>query len=125
MTHTQKRIFVIDDDPNIIEFLSYNLKKEGYEVVSAASGLQGIWEISDDHLPDLVLLDLMMPSPDGYELCQFLKTSDTFRQIPVIIISAKGSEQDIKQGLEIGAEAYLSKPFSINSLLNLVQQLTA
>jgi DNA-binding response OmpR family regulator len=119
----KKTIFVIDDDPDIVEFLSYNLEKEGYQIMKAPSGLEALWQITADPLPDLILLDLMMPSPNGYELCKYLKASDDFRDIPVIIISAKGTEEDIQKGLLIGADAYLPKPFKVSSLLELLRHL--
>ncbi len=116
-----KKILLIDDDPDIVEFVSYNLRREGYQVESAFSGLGGLWQIEGDRLPDLILLDLMMPSPDGYEICKFLKSSDDFRKIPVIIISAKGREEDIENGLALGADAYLPKPFSVSALMEIIQ----
>jgi DNA-binding response OmpR family regulator len=122
MGTTNIRILICDDDPDIVEFLSYNLKKAGYEVITAGSGLNALWEVEDDRLPDLILLDLMMPSPDGYEVCQFLKSSDEFRQIPLIIISAKGSREDIEKGLGYGANAYLPKPFTIDELFGMIRQ---
>ena len=113
----QKSVLIVDDDPDIVELLSYNLKRRGYTVTTSASGLNAIWEIEGGKLPDLVLLDLMMPSPDGYDLCRFLKGCDDFRKVPLVIISAKGTPEDLQKGLEMGADAYLPKPFSIGSLM--------
>lgn len=116
MDKEEKKILIVDDDPDIIEFLSYNLRKGGYEVIFAGSGLNALWEVEDDRLPDLILLDLMMPSPDGYEVCQFLKSSDDFRNVPLIIVSAKGTREDVQKGLGLGANAYITKPFTIDEL---------
>lgn len=115
-----KRIFLIEDDPDLVDLISYNLKKAGYEVVTAFSGVQAIWSAVVKARPDCILLDLMMPSPDGYEICDFLKSSEDFRDIPIIIISARGAPQDIEKAINLGADVFLVKPFSIDSLLGLV-----
>lgn len=118
MDKEQKKILVIDDDPDILEILEYNLKKEGYRVVTAPSGLNVMWGLEEDQPPDVVLLDVMMPTLNGLDLCRYLKSSDDFRQIPVIIVSAKGTADDMKKGLAVGADAYLPKAsFSMSSLL--------
>ena len=118
-----KKVFVVDDDDDIIEMVTYNLKKFGYEVMTAASGLRGMWDLDEDNLPDLVLLDIMMPVLDGYEVCKYIRASDSFRHIPIIMISAKGTSEDIQKGIELGANAYLPKPFSIKALMNEVGKL--
>ena len=118
----KKKIFIIDDDPDILELLNYNLTKAGYETIQAASGLGALWEFQGEGLPDLILLDLMMPSPDGYEICRFLKNSSGLQQIPVVIISAKGAKDNIDRVFSLGAEAYLPKPFSIDQLLYVVNR---
>src|SRR5262245_41047942 len=120
MSEPTKRIFLIEDDPDLVELLSYNLERAGYEVVSAFSGVQAIWAAVAKKRPDCILLDLMMPSPDGYEICDFLKSSADFRDIPIIIISARGAPQDIEKAINLGADVFLVKPFSIDSLLGLV-----
>jgi DNA-binding response OmpR family regulator len=117
-----KKILVIDDDPDILELLEYNLKKEGYSVVTAPSGLNAMWGLEEDERPDVILLDLMMPTLDGYELCRYLKSSDDFKDIPVLIVSAKGSREDIEKGFSLGADRYLPKSsFTIESLLKEVR----
>ncbi len=117
-------IFVIDDDEEISQLIDYNLQKEGYKTFQMHSGIQAIWEISKQHRPNCILLDIMMPSPDGFEICDFLKNSEDYRDVPVIIVSAKGSPEDIEKGLELGADAFLPKPFSTDTLLKLVQRFT-
>ena len=116
-TQNQGTVFVIDDDVDIVELFAYNLQKLGYEVVTAPSGITAIWAIVDAKRPDVILLDIMMPSPDGYEICQFLKTEEAYKDIPVIIISARGTQEDIERGLALGANAYLPKPFGLEDLL--------
>ncbi len=122
MTETKKNIFVIDDDPDIAHLIHYNLKKAGYNTSLIHSGLQAIWEVSKEKRPDCILLDIMMPSPDGFELCDYLKSSEDYRDIPLIIISAKGSPQDIERALELGADAFLPKPFPMDTLIKMVQR---
>jgi len=119
----EKKILVIDDDPDVLELLEYNLKKEGFYVVTAPSGLSAMWGLEEDRRPDVVLLDLMMPTLDGYEMCKYLKSSDEFRGVPVIIISAKGSREDVRKGLALGADAYLPKAsFSMKALIEEVRR---
>ena len=118
-----KKILVIDDDPDILELIDYNLSKAGYRVVTAPSGLNAVWGLEEDGPPDVILLDLMMPTLDGLDMCRFLKSSDDFRDIPVIIVSAKGSREDIAKGFAVGADAYLPKStFSMSTLLHEVQK---
>ena len=120
MEPKQKYVLLIEDDPDLVELLTYNLNKAGYEVLSAFSGVQAIWSTVAKNRPDCILLDLMMPSPDGYEICDFLKSSEDYRDIPIIIISARGAPQDIEKAINLGADVFLVKPFSIDSLLGLV-----
>src|SRR3989338_9280411 len=113
METERKTILIIDDDPDIVQLLAYNLQQEGYRVFTASSGLAGLWDLVGSDKPDLILLDIMMPSPNGYELCRFLKTSEEFHDVPVVIISAKGSPEEIRKGIEVGADGYIPKPFRI------------
>ena len=110
------KITIIEDEEDIRHLVCYNLEKEGYSVSSYESGERGLNGIKNDP-PDLVLLDLMLPGIDGMEVCRRLKQNAATRDIPVIIISAKGEENDIITGLERGADDYLSKPFSPKILL--------
>jgi two-component system phosphate regulon response regulator PhoB len=110
------KITIIEDEEDIRQLVRYNLEKEGYLVSSHESGEVGLSSIKSDP-PDLVLLDLMLPGIDGMEVCRRLKKDAATRDIPVIILSAKGEEADIVAGLEQGADDYLSKPFSPKILL--------
>lgn len=108
-----KRILVIDDEPMIVESVSYNLKQEGYEVVTAVDGEAGL-KLAETGEFDLILLDLMLPGIDGLEICRrFRKQSD----IPIIMLTAKEGEIDRVLGLELGADDYITKPFSMRELL--------
>ena len=113
---TREKIVVIEDEPDIVEVISYNLKNEGYRVLSVDRGDEGI-NLIRDQSPSLVILDLMLPGMDGLSVCQQLKSDPIVRDIPIIITSAKSEESDIVIGLELGADDYLTKPFSPRELL--------
>lgn len=110
------RITLIEDEEDIRHLVLYNLKKEGYSAEGFESGEEGLANIRKTP-PDMVLLDLMLPGIDGMEVCRRLKQDPDTKEIPVIIISAKGDESDIVAGLELGADDYLAKPFSPKILL--------
>lgn len=104
-------ILVVDDEEDIVELVELNLSREGYKVLTCGTGEQAL-EITHSKLPDLVILDLMLPGVDGLEVCRRLKSHPKTEQIPIIILSAKGEESDIVTGLELGADDYVTKPFS-------------
>lgn len=108
--HNEK-ILIIEDEEDIIELLSYNLSKEGFHVTGMISGEAGI-DAARKSPPDLILLDLMLPGLDGLQICKALKSDIATKEIPVIMVTAKGEETDIVAGLEMGADDYISKPFS-------------
>ncbi len=107
-------ILVVDDEEDILELIAYNLKKEGYQVITVLTGELALKE-TRNRLPDLILLDLMLPGLDGLEVCRQLKNSQTTRTIPIIMVTAKGEESDVVTGLELGADDYIAKPFSRKS----------
>lgn len=109
-------ILAVEDDEDILQLLKYNLTKEGYRVTAVTSGEEGL-QIARPAAPDLVLLDLMLPGIDGLEVCRRLKTDSKTRQMPIIMLTAKGEEADIVTGLELGADDYITKPFSTRVLL--------
>jgi len=109
-------ILVVDDEEDILELLRYNLAKEGYRVTCVASGEEAV-KTAKAILPDLILLDLLLPGMDGLEVCRVLKGEDRTRSIPIIMLTAKGEEADIVTGLELGADDYVTKPFSPRVLL--------
>ena len=109
-------ILIIEDDRDIVETLEYNLKKESYKVIKAHDGLAGLKQ-AEDKLPALIILDLMLPGIDGLEVCRRLKKNPKTASLPVIMLTAKGTETDKIVGLEVGADDYLTKPFSNKELL--------
>jgi DNA-binding response OmpR family regulator len=107
------KILVVDDEPRYLRLLEANLRTEGYEVISAQDGLQAV-EVFSASPTDLILLDVMMPKLDGFAVCQRIRQ---FSNVPVIMLTAKGEEQDRVRGLDMGADDYLTKPFSATELL--------
>ena len=110
------KIVIIEDEPDIIEVMSYNLKREGFLVSSSRRGDEGL-SLVRKQSPALVLLDLMLPGTDGLSVCQQLKADPMTREIPIIMVSAKGEESDVVIGLGLGADDYIAKPFSPRELL--------
>lgn len=104
-------VLVIEDEEDILELVRYNLEKNGHRVTGVTSGEEGL-EVAQKKLPDLVVLDLMLPGVDGLEVCKMLTADHKTKSIPIIMISAKGEESDIVRGLELGADDYITKPFS-------------
>jgi two-component system alkaline phosphatase synthesis response regulator PhoP len=112
----KEKILVIDDEEDILELLRYNLSREGYKVSCAASGEETLRAVRSG-IPDLIVLDLMLPGIDGLEVARQLKNDPKTRDVPIVMLSAKGEEADIVAGLELGADDYISKPFSPRVLL--------
>src|SRR5437588_1083270 len=106
-------IVAADDDPQLLRLVTRNLQFEGYEVIPASNGQQALEEI-EEQVPDLVLLDVMMPKMDGFTVCQRIRE---FSTVPIIIVTARGQDQDKVRGLDLGADDYLTKPFSVDELL--------
>lgn len=104
-------ILVVDDEEDILDLVRYNLGKEGFDVVTVTTGEEAL-TMARKVMPDLLLLDLMLPGLDGFEVCKILKADEKTAHIPIIMLTAKGEESDIVSGLEIGADDYISKPFS-------------
>jgi two-component system, OmpR family, alkaline phosphatase synthesis response regulator PhoP len=113
---TKEKILVVDDEEDILELVRYNLTREGYKVISAASGEEGLMSAKAEN-PDLIVLDLMLPGIDGLDVTRRMKENDSTRKIPIIMLTAKGEESDIVTGLELGAEDYITKPFSTKVLV--------
>lgn len=110
------RILIADDEQNQLELLSFNLKQDGYEVIVATNG-QDVLDIVADQLPDLIILDWMMPEISGIDVCRHLRSSKDTKSIPIIMLSARGEESDRTLGLDVGADDYMTKPFSPRELL--------
>ncbi|HXY61815.1 MAG TPA: response regulator, partial [Nitrospirota bacterium] len=110
------KILIIDDEPDIVDLVSYNLKKDGFRVTSASDGEEALTKIRKDKF-DLVVLDLMLPNIQGGELCRIMKNDPKTACTPIIMLTAKGEEVDRVMGLENGADDYITKPFSIRELI--------
>ena len=111
---SKKKILIVDDEPSIQDLLVFNLEKEGYKTITASDGEEGI-SLALSQNPDLILLDVMLPKADGLTVCK--KIRQTMSKVPIIMLSAKGEEIDKILGLEIGADDYMTKPFSIRELI--------
>jgi DNA-binding response OmpR family regulator len=122
MANAAKRVLICDDDPVILRLLEVNLELEGYDVLTAHHGEEA-FEIASRELPDLVILDIMMPRLDGYQTCQKLKGQPSTEQIPIVFLSAKAQQSDIDKGKSFGVSEYLTKPFDPNDLLDVVERL--
>jgi len=112
-----RRVLVVDDEPRLIHFIRLNLEHDGFEVIEATSGSQALTAMRD-RLPDLILLDVMMPDLDGFETLQLIREIST---VPVIMLTAKGEEEDRVRGLELGADDYIAKPFSPREMVSRVK----
>jgi two-component system phosphate regulon response regulator PhoB len=112
----RKHVLVVDDEEDILELVNYSLAKAAYGCTCAATGTEAV-RLARSLIPDLVLLDLMLPGFDGFEVCSLLKNDPKTRNIPVIMLTAKGTESDIVRGLESGADDYVTKPFSPKVLI--------
>jgi two-component system alkaline phosphatase synthesis response regulator PhoP len=113
---SERHIVVAEDDETILELIRYNLEKEGYRVSCHTSGEKALLAAGID-VPDLVLLDILLPGIDGIQVCKLLRSEEKTRHVPIIMVTAKGEEQDIIEGLEIGADDYITKPFSPKVML--------
>ena len=111
-----EKILVIEDEHDIRELISYNLENEGYKILKAATGNDGI-EAAAKTTPNLILLDIMLPDIDGLDVCKKLKREKTTKDIPIIMLTAKSEDSDVISGLELGAEDYITKPFSPRVLI--------
>ena len=109
------KVLVVDDEPDALELIDYNLRGAGYQVFTAANGTRAM-ELAQRHLPDLIILDLMLPEIDGIEVCKILRRNTETQDIPIIMLTAKADEIDRVIGLEVGADDYVTKPFSPREL---------
>ena len=116
------KILIVDDEPNILLSLEYLMQREGFDVRVARDGLQAI-EAIEQQAPDLILLDVMMPGKTGLEVCQHVRAIDNLQSVQIIMLTAKGRETDIAKGMALGANAYVTKPFSTRDLVAQVRSL--
>ncbi|MBY8962016.1 response regulator [Flavobacterium sp. D11R37] len=117
-----KKILIVDDEPNIVMSLEYTFKKNNFEVFIARDGQEAL-DILKSHLPDVIILDVMMPHVDGYATLEQIKKEERLSGCRVIFLSAKNKENDIEKGLALGADLYMTKPFSIKKLIEQVNEL--
>jgi two-component system phosphate regulon response regulator PhoB len=115
-----KKILVVDDETDIIELITFQLERDGYIVISANDGIEAVSKINKDK-PDLVILDIMMPRMSGLDVVQLLRGNEDKKSLPIIIVSAKGTEDDIVEGMDLGSDDYLTKPFSLKVLSSKVK----
>jgi len=118
----RKKILIADDEPNIVTSLEYLMRKNGYEAGIARNGDE-ILPLVESFLPDIVLLDVMMPRQSGYAICQQIRARPDWRHIKIVMLSAKGREVEVNKGLSFGADAYVTKPFSNQELLKEIRGL--
>lgn len=116
-----KTVLIADDEPHLIRSLSYVLKREGYQVESAADGQEALAKI-ETLKPDLVFLDLLLPRLDGFEVCRQIKNRSDLRSIYIIILTARGQKEDRQKGLQAGADAFMTKPFSPKEIIDKLRQ---
>lgn len=115
MGQSGKTILVVDDEENILELIRYNLVKSGYHVLLASQGSEAM-QVLEENSVDLMVLDLMLPDTDGIEICKSMRSSEKYSHLPIIMLTAKGEEIDRIVGLELGADDYMTKPFSVKEL---------
>ena len=109
-------IAILDDEPDILDLVSLHLKKAGFRIEGFLDA-ESFFQFMDSKIPDLIILDLMLPDADGFEICKYLKKKDEFTSIPIVMLTAKGEEMDKVLGLELGADDYVTKPFSPKELV--------
>jgi DNA-binding response OmpR family regulator len=117
-----KYVLIVDDAPNIVLSLEFLMKKEGYDVQSVSNGEEAMAAIAE-RIPDLILLDVMMPRKDGYEVCQELREKAEWQDIKIIMLTAKGRDVEREKGLALGADDYVTKPFATQELVEKVKSL--
>ena len=118
------RVLIVDDEPNIVLALELLMKKEGYEILSVDDG-QKAFDAVREFRPDLIILDIMMPRMDGYEVCQRIRADESLKDIQVVMLTAKGREAEKEKGLALGADLYVTKPFSTREVMMKVKELLA
>lgn len=117
-----KKILIVDDEPNIVLSIEFLMKREGFEVQRAGDGEQALEMLAADR-PDLMILDVMMPRKNGFEVCSEVRADPGLKSLPILMLSAKGREAEMNKGLALGADAYVTKPFSTHELVDQVNRL--
>ena len=117
-----KRVLIVDDEPNILMSVEFLMRREGYQVATAADGQEAI-DLLGEFRPDLMILDVMMPRKNGFEVCAEVRADARLSAMPILMLTAKGREAEMKKGLSLGADAYITKPFSTHELVLKVNEL--
>jgi len=117
------KLLLVDDEPNILLSLEFLMKKSGYQVFIARDGREAI-DILNQNVPNIIILDIMMPNVDGYEVCQHIKGAPELQNVKIIFLTAKSKKEDIEKGLAMGADLYITKPFSTRELLKKVKNIS-
>ena len=117
-----KKILIADDEPNIVISLEFLLKREGYEVVVAQDGVEALAQVRAER-PDMAILDVMMPHRNGFEVCQDLRQDPEFKDLRIMMLTAKGRDTEVSKGMALGADVYMTKPFSTKELIVQVKAL--
>ncbi|MDP2981508.1 MAG: response regulator [Candidatus Omnitrophota bacterium] len=120
----KKKILLVEDEKDMAYAVTLQLEAKGYEVITASDGREGL-EKARMKKPDLIILDLMLPKIDGYKVCRMLKFDSKYKDIPIIIFTARAQDSDKKTGKEVGADAYITKPFEPSALLDKIRELLA
>jgi DNA-binding response OmpR family regulator len=118
----EKTVLIVDDERNIMVSLKHLMSRAGYKVLQASDGEEAL-EIAQSSIPDLILLDVMIPKRDGYDVCQTLRSNPALKHVRIIMLTAKGQEAEIEKGLALGANDYVTKPFSTKDLVAKVNSL--
>jgi len=121
MGDSKPRILIVDDEPDLVAVLRLGLQMEGFEVLEAGDGEEGLRKAQQDK-PDLVVLDLMLPRMDGYQVCRTLKFDARFKSLPIFILSARPGEKDKRLALEMGADVFIGKPYDLKDLVKRIRQ---
>ena len=120
MAANKTRILIVDDEADLVSVLRIGLEIEGFEVIAASDGEEGLRKAREDR-PELVVLDLMLPKLDGYRVCRALKFDERYRNLPIVILSARSGEQDRRLAFDMGADAFVSKPYDMAALVKLIR----
>jgi DNA-binding response OmpR family regulator len=122
MSETPRKVLIVDDEPNIVTALEFLLKRSGYEVLLATNGAEALEQVERNR-PDVVLMDVMMPIKSGFEVCQRMRERPELSHVKIVMLSAKGSEAEVNKGLSLGADLYITKPFSTQELVATINRL--
>ncbi|MFC1708662.1 response regulator transcription factor [Candidatus Omnitrophota bacterium] len=117
-----KKILLVDDEGQLVEMVKMRLEANGYRVVTAGDGQEGLDKARQEN-PDLIILDLMLPKMDGYKVCRMLKFDEKYKSIPIVLFSARAQEEDKQLGIQVGADAYIAKPFEPEALMEKIEEL--